>query len=298
MLVSPAAFQKSAAGVATQPVGAGPFKMTSYVPISDANLVRNPGYIDAGRHPPGQFHRPVHHQPAGDPRLPRVLVRSTWPRSPQQAASAKAAGYKIDVIPPGAQRARHPNDRRAVTTRVAEAINYAINRQAILKVQASGYGAVSYQPFPKGYVGYNPRSPACIPTTPARRSSCSPRPGSPGLEGHPEHRQQQRADRRAAPEPAQAGRDQRQHQGNAVRHETQFLYLNKTLPLAIDGTAARDSPVEMLDVLYGQKGLMDVDGKKSATPPAVAQASAKPSRGRPPRPSTRLPCSRRSDRGG
>ena len=43
--------------------------------------------------------------------------------------------------------------------------------------------------------------------------------------------------------------------------ETQYLYLDKTIPLAIDGTAGRNSPVEMLDVLYSQQGLMNVDGK-------------------------------------
>ena len=40
---------------------------------------------------------------------------------------------------------------------MVKAINYAINRQAILKVQASGYGAIAYQPFPKGFVGYSPK---------------------------------------------------------------------------------------------------------------------------------------------
>ena len=54
--------------------------------------------------------------------------------------------------------------------------------------------------------------------------------------------------------------------------ETQYLYLDKTIPLAIDGTAGRNSPVEMLDVLYSQKGLMNVDGKTSTTSPTVTQA--------------------------
>src|SRR6202050_2883269 len=48
MMVSPAAFTKNAGSLATHPVGAGPFKLTSYVPDSHANLVRNPGYWDAG----------------------------------------------------------------------------------------------------------------------------------------------------------------------------------------------------------------------------------------------------------
>ena len=34
------------------------------------------------------------------------------------------------------------------------------------------------------------------------------------------------------------------------------------------------SPVEMLDVLYSQQGLMDVDGKAGTTPAAVSSALA------------------------
>ena len=54
--------------------------------------------------------------------------------------------------------------------------------------------------------------------------------------------------------------------------ETQYLYLDKTIPLAIDGTAGRASPVEMLDVLYSQQGLMNVDGKTSTDSPTVTNA--------------------------
>ena len=41
MIVNPAAFKK-VGSIATQPEGAGPFTLTSYVPDSHANLVRNP----------------------------------------------------------------------------------------------------------------------------------------------------------------------------------------------------------------------------------------------------------------
>src|SRR5579859_5842591 len=51
MLVSPKVFA-TAAGVSslpTQQVGAGPFRLTSYVPDSHASLVRNSGYWDASQ---------------------------------------------------------------------------------------------------------------------------------------------------------------------------------------------------------------------------------------------------------
>jgi len=46
-LVSPKAIADNPAGLATQPVGAGPFKLTKLVSGSQATLVRNPSYWDA-----------------------------------------------------------------------------------------------------------------------------------------------------------------------------------------------------------------------------------------------------------
>jgi ABC-type transport system substrate-binding protein len=46
-LVSPKAIASNPAGLATQPVGAGPFKLTNLVSGSSATLVRNPTYWDA-----------------------------------------------------------------------------------------------------------------------------------------------------------------------------------------------------------------------------------------------------------
>ena len=47
MLVSPAAITKDEKGLSTKPVGDGPFTLTTYVPDSHADLVRNPGYYNA-----------------------------------------------------------------------------------------------------------------------------------------------------------------------------------------------------------------------------------------------------------
>ena len=56
---------------------------------------------------------------------------------------------------------------------------------------------------------------------------------------------------------------------------TQYLYLDKSIPFAIDGTAGRMSPVEMLDVLYSQQGLMNVTGKATTVPSPVTTALSK-----------------------
>ncbi|MFD0262601.1 ABC transporter substrate-binding protein, partial [Kitasatospora indigofera] len=47
MIVSPKAFEEDAAGLASRPVGAGPFTLSSYTQNAKAVLKRNPGYWDA-----------------------------------------------------------------------------------------------------------------------------------------------------------------------------------------------------------------------------------------------------------
>jgi peptide/nickel transport system substrate-binding protein len=157
---------------------------------------------------------------------------------------------------------------------VVEAINYAINRQAIVQVQASGYGSVAYQPFPQGFVGYSPKLANKYPYNPALAKQLLAQAGyahglnitltndSPADTSLAEQIQGQLA---------QVGITA------AIKNipsdtSTQYLYLDKTIPFAIDGTAGRASPVEMLDVLYSQQGLMNVDGKAATTSAAVSQA--------------------------
>jgi peptide/nickel transport system substrate-binding protein len=159
---------------------------------------------------------------------------------------------------------------------VVKAINYAINRQAILQVQAAGYGSVAYQPFPKGFVGYSAKLANLYPYNPALARQLLAQAGYPhGLKitlstvsttnSLAEQIQGQLA---------QAGITATIND-IPTDTETQQLYLNKSIPLAVDGTAGRMSPVEMLDVLYSQQGLMNVNGKTSTTPAEVSAALAK-----------------------
>lgn len=115
MIVNPSAF-KNVASIPTHPQGAGPFTLTSYVPDSHANLVRDPHYWDAGQIHIADFN---------------VL-------------SAKAAGFKIDVIPSEVVNELDIQTSTAPFSnpKVVQAINYVINRRAILQVRASGYGSV------------------------------------------------------------------------------------------------------------------------------------------------------------
>jgi len=277
MMVSPAAF-KNVGAIPTHPAGAGPFELTNYVPDSHASLVRNPGYWDAS-----QIH--VQNFNVLDITEPEQILSALESGqvnvayiAGNQVASAKAAGFKIAVIP-----SEVVNELDIQTTTapfknplVVEAINYAINRQAILQVQAAGYGTVAYQPFPSGFVGYSPALANLYPYNPTLAKQLLAKAGYPhGLkitlsavsteDSLAEQIQGQLAQVGITVTISNISADT----------ETQYLYLDKTIPLAIDGTAGRMSPVEMLDVLYSQQGLMNVDGKAGTAPAAVTAALAK-----------------------
>jgi peptide/nickel transport system substrate-binding protein len=278
MMVSPAAFTKHPGSLPTQPVGAGPFKLTSYVPDSHANLVRNPGYWDASQIHIANFTV----QDITEPSQILAALESGQVNvayiAGNQVAAAKAAGFKIDVIP-----SEVVNELDVQTTTppfnkpdVVKALNYAINRQAILQVQASGFGTASYQPFPKGFVGYNPALADLYPYDPAKARQLLAKAGYPhgvkitltSVSTDDSLAEQIQGQLKQAGITATIS-------NVPLATETQALYLNKSIPLAVDGTAGRTSPVEMLDVLYSQQGLMNVDGKTATTSPVVTAALGK-----------------------
>jgi peptide/nickel transport system substrate-binding protein len=277
MMVSPAAF-KNVGSLPTKPVGAGPFSLTSYVPDSHANLVRNPSYWDASQIHLANFTVQSITQPEQILSALQSGQVNVAYIAGNQVAAAKAAGFKIAVIPSEVVNELDIQTTTAPFTNpnVVKAINYAINRQAILQVQASGYGAVAYQPFPKGFVGYSAKLANLYPYNPTLAKQLLAQAGdAKGLKIT-----------LAAPAIDSSLAEQIQGQlaqvgitatiGNiSADTETQQLYLNKSIPFAVDGTAGRMSPVEMLDVLYSQQGLMNVTGKATTAPTSVSTALAK-----------------------
>src|SRR6202007_1648361 len=101
MMVSPKAFGTTAGvnSLPSQPVGAGPFKLTSYVPDSHANLVRNPGYWDASQIHVADFTV----QDITQPEQILAALESGQVNvayiAGNQVAAAEAAGFKVAVIP-------------------------------------------------------------------------------------------------------------------------------------------------------------------------------------------------------
>ena len=279
MIVSPEALRHPSS-IPTRPVGAGPFTLTGYVPDSHADLVRNPGYWDASDIHLAHFSvQAITNQQQILAALESGQVNVAYiPGNLAQAA--RAAGFKIVSIP---SEAVTEIDTQTTTPplnnpKVVAAINDAIDRQALVKVQQAGYAVPAYQPFPKGYIGYDPKLADLYPYDPAKAKRLLAQAGAAARTPITITNGLGTADDSLA--------EQLQSQLQAVGLKvsikdvptataTQALYVDKTVPFAIDGTAGRESPIEMLDVLYDQKGLMNVDGKTARESAAVTDAFQK-----------------------
>jgi peptide/nickel transport system substrate-binding protein len=154
---SPTAWKKEGKKFATQPVGAGPFKIQSWTQNAQMTLVRNPYYADFA---PGQ------------PYLDKVVVKVTtqtsqlmaalrsgqadtaWVQGDGQIKQAKDAGLNVDVTKVGGgeylvfNTTKPPfNDIRA-----RQAVSYALNHDQLASVWATGNTA----PFMNLYAPTSP----------------------------------------------------------------------------------------------------------------------------------------------
>ncbi len=264
-LVSPTAAKKNAAGLATKPVGAGPFILTDYVPDSHAELKKNPNYWDAKDIKLDKFVL----KEAPDPSVAVAGLQSgqydmaTIP--PSQIQAAKAAGLKIEANTTFNVRTLDVNGTVAPfnNPKVMQAISHAINRKELVKTAFFGQGEPDWQPFPKGYVGYDPSLDNLYSYDPGKAKQLLAEAGHPdGL--------------KITLWVADAGdalAEVLQKQLNAVGIKVTLKveqpginnYLTRQYPLALDSFSGRESPVQALTVLFGQKGLMNLGKTKSGT---------------------------------
>ncbi|MFC1440700.1 ABC transporter substrate-binding protein [Streptacidiphilus sp. N1-10] len=279
MIVSPKAFEANAAGLATQPVGAGPFTLNSYTQNAKAVLRRNPGYWDAANIKLTGFEV----YPLPDASTVVASLQSGQYNVAQipgsQVAAAKAAGLEVQVIPSMVVAVLDVNSGKAPLTDpdVALALQYAIDRQALLKTAQFGYGTVSNQPFPPGYVGHDTASDSLYPYDPARAKALLAKAGHAGgldltltttaAEGVPEQIQAQ----------LKAVGINAKISVIPAAQATQVAYVQHSQQVFVDQFAGRDSAAQAFQVLFGPQGLMN-PGR--STPPellaAVAKVSATP----------------------
>ncbi|MFI9100327.1 ABC transporter substrate-binding protein [Streptomyces fildesensis] len=261
MVVNPKAFEAGAdaAALATKPAGAGPFTLTSYVQNSRAVLRRNPTYWDAARIKTENFEV----YPLPEPSTVVAALQSGQYNVAQipgsQVEAAKAAGLQVQVIPSLVVATLDVNIKKAPFTDpdVALALKYAIDRQELLKATAFGHGEVSYQPFPKGYVGHNDELDDLYPYNPQKARELLAKAGhADGVELTITTSVAQ-----GVPELVQA---QLKKVGITAKIEvipasqaTQIIYIQHSRALFTDQFAGRDSAVQAFQVLFGEQGLMN-----------------------------------------
>lgn len=259
MIVSPAAFEKDASGLALEPVGAGPFRLTSYTQNASASLARFPGFWNAGQIHIANFELYP---------LPEASTVVAGLESGQynvasipgsEVSAAKTAGLQVQVIDSLVVAVLDVNDAVAPfdDDNVVLALKYAIDRKALLQTAQFGYGEVAYQPFPKGYVGYNASvgEPYALNQAKAKQLLAASKYGA-----NPSVTITTAA---AAGVPEQL-QSQLQAVGFTVSIKvipqaqfTELVYIQHAEQLTVDAFAGRDSAVQAFQVLFGAQGLLN-----------------------------------------
>jgi peptide/nickel transport system substrate-binding protein len=260
MIVNPAVFTANAAGLATQPAGAGPFNVTSFTQNASATLVANPLYWDASNIKIKNFQL----YPLPDASTVVAGLASGQYNVAQipgsQVEAAKAAGLEVQVISSLVVATLDTNIGKAPfdDPNVVLALHYALDRKALLQTASFGYGEVAYQPFPKGYAGYNPALDGVYAYNPDKAKQLL---AASKYAGKPVPVTITTAAAEGVPEQVQA-------QLNAVGFDaklnvipqaqfTPLVYIQHSEAVSVDQFAGRDSAVQAFQVLFGGQGLMN-----------------------------------------
>ena len=274
-IVSPTAAADDPDALPTAPVGAGPFEFESFVPESNAVLVKNDGYWNADEIHIDRFELSV----APDPATVVAAIQSgsidVAGLGATQIPEAEAAGLvvqQLDTLTVNQVDVHNgiaPFDDPAVV----EALKYAIDRQEIVDVLTAGTGTVTYQPFPPGYVAYAPELDDRYAYDPAKAKRLL------ADAGYGESNPLTFEITAGAYNEAQAQLVQAQlakigvvatislvPAGSSTWQQT--VYLGRSAGFALDGTVGRESPVQNLSVVYGPTGLMNTS--RTASPEFLA----------------------------
>jgi peptide/nickel transport system substrate-binding protein len=152
------------------PVGAGPFIVSQLIPGTKAVLKKNPNYWDA---------KDIHIDNVELVSAPddstvvaglQTGVYNFADLDPSQAKAAKAAGLDVFVQPGfnASNISLNVNKAPFDNPKVVEAVRYAINRQEFVDKLTFGFGQATDQPFPPGYIAYDPQSKELYPYDPAK----------------------------------------------------------------------------------------------------------------------------------
>jgi len=248
------------------PVGAGPFTITDFVAEDHAYFEKNPNYWDAENIHIDHFELSV----APDPATLVAGVQSgsidfaTLPAL--QSKEAEAAGLDVTVKPSLAANDVSINLNKAPfdNPKVVEAFRYAFDRQAFVDVITNGLGSTTSQPFPSGYLAFNPEIEKLWNYDPDKAARLLTEAGFGPGQLSLEITAQSAATNRAELVQSQLKKIGVESTIKVVPPGSSTwqseVYIAKNPQLATDGTIGRESPVQNLLAVYGPEGIMNLSG--------------------------------------
>ena len=256
------------------PVGAGPFVVTQLIPGQKVLLKKNPDYWDA---------KNIHIDNVELDQAPdaatvvaglKTGVYNFATLAPSQATAAKAAGLDVFVQPGFNAADISINVNKAPfkdNPTLVDAIRYAINRQQFVDQLTFGYGQATNQPFPPGYIAYDPQSANLYPYDPAKAKQLLAQAGyQPG-------RLKLELVISAADPQAEIIQSQLAAIGITVtitvNKNWATPYFGKDLVFSVYGTTGRDAPVETITAHFGPHGVLNLSSPYE--PPGFEEAVAK-----------------------
>ncbi|WP_299534260.1 ABC transporter substrate-binding protein [uncultured Streptomyces sp.] len=255
------------------PVGAGPFVVKQLVPGTKAVLTKNPDYWDAEN---------IHIEQVELTSAPdastvvsglQTGVYNFADIKPSQADAAKKAGLDVFVQPGfnASNISLNVNKAPFDDDRVVDAVRHAINRQEFVDKLTFGYGEATDQPFPKGYVAYDPESENTYPYDPAKSRKLLAEAGHPAGDIT--------LDLVIPTEDPQAEIVQSQLAAVGIKVTIKIdknwatPFFAKDLTLSLYGTTGRDSAVQTLTAHFGPDGPLNLSTPYE--PDGFAEATAK-----------------------
>ena len=261
------------------PVGAGPFVVTQLIPGQKVRLTKNPNYWDA---------KDIHIDNVEVDQAPDAATVVAGLKTgaynfatldPSQASAAKAAGLEVFVQPGFNAEDISINVNKAPfqgNPTLVDAIRYAINRQQFVDQLTFGYGEATDQPFPPGYIAYDPQSANRYPYDPTKAKQLLAQSGY-----QPNQLKLNLVISAANPE-AEIIQSQLAAIGIkvtiTVNKNWATPYFGKELAFSLYGTTGRDAPVETLTAHFGPQGVLNLSSpyEPAGFEAAVAKAEATP----------------------
>ncbi|MDI1461197.1 ABC transporter substrate-binding protein [Catellatospora sp. KI3] len=240
------------------PVGAGPFVVTEFVPGSHVYFKKNADYWDAANI---HIDRVELHAAPDSATIVSSLKTGVYDLAyldASQVKAAKASGLDV-VLQPGFNASNisiNVNKKPFDNPKVVDAVRYAVNRQEFVDKVTFGYGKATDQPFPPGYLAYDEKSAGQFGYDPAKARQLLAEAGyQPG---------QIKLDLVIPAQSTAAEIVQAQLDAIGITVSIKVdpnwstPFFAKDLTLSLYGTTGRESPVQTLTAHFGPNGPLNL----------------------------------------